>query len=119
MLRFSRHDIFFISTLIIVMALLLSVRAVPTAIGQWMLYQAADFVYMWLLGPLILLSMAASPHAFPAWVRKLLAGVVVWAMMCGAVIIAELRLPSEGQVVGVMAVIFAIAIPWMVTSKTA
>src|SRR5687768_6228697 len=108
MRRFSRWDVFLIITLIIVSAFLMWARAVPTAIGQWILHEAADFVYMWLLGPLILLSMAASSHAFPQWVRKLLFCVVGWAMMCGAVVVAELRLPTDGQVVGVMAVLFAI-----------
>jgi hypothetical protein len=119
MQRFFRHDGFFILTLIGVLAFLLWARAVPMAIGQGIMQEAAGVILGLLVGgPLLLWSMAAPLRTWPRWTKQLLLSVVGWAMMCGAVIITEVQLSTDGVGVGIMAVIFAIAVPWLVIGQT-
>lgn len=117
--RLSLHVAFFTITLIGVSALLLAARPVPLAIGHWMLHQqAADFLFLFIAGPWMLLVIACTPRAWPLWFRKILVGVVSWAMSCGGMIVIEVNWPRDGLLVGSMAVLLAIAIPWILISNT-
>lgn len=114
MRRDYRHILLFLITMICVSAFLLWARAVPMAIGQWIMHAAASFVLLFLFSPLIILTMTLIVQTWPLWTKQLLLSVVGWTIMCGAIVIVELQLSSEGMVVGCMAVIYAIAVPWLV-----
>lgn len=118
MRRFPLHVVFFMITLSSVTAILMWVQAVPTTIGQWMIHEAESFLLFLFTGPPIMVLLTRTPRTWPLWFRKLLLCTVGWAMMCGGMVALELRLPSDGLLLGVMAVVFAIALPWMLFSET-